>query len=161
MRQKASWKLTDEFWDEISGLIPTKQRDEKKEYKRKPGGGRKPLEPRHVLEAIFYVMRTGVQWKALPKEFGAASAVHRYFLQWCAAGVFEAMWRAGLEKYDEVQGIDWEWLSADGCMTKAPLALEAVGRNPTDRGKNGEQTPPARRRAGRTAGHCGNGSQSS
>ena len=37
-------------------------------------------------------------------------------------------------------GIGWEWQSLDGCMVKAPLALEAVGKNPTDRGKNGDKT---------------------
>jgi hypothetical protein len=34
------------------------------------------------------------------------------------------LWVAGFEHYDEVEGIDWTWLSDDGCMTKAPLALE-------------------------------------
>ena len=85
-------------------------------------------------------MRTGIQWKALPKDlFGASSSIHRYFIFWCEQGVFEAIWKAGLEKYDELKGIDWEWLSADGCITKAPLAKESVGKNPTDRGKNGKQ----------------------
>ena len=45
-----------------------------------------------------------------------------------------------LEEYDKEQGIDWEWQSVDGCMIKAPLAREAVGHNPTDRGKNGDKT---------------------
>ena len=39
--------------------------------------------------------------------------------------------------YDELEGITWEWQSLDGAMVKAPLALESVGRNPTDRGKKG------------------------
>ena len=91
MRQKQSWKITDEFWNEVKHLIPTKQRNEEKKYKRKPGGGRKPIEPSKGLEAIFYVLRTGVQWKALPKEFGASSAIHRYFQFWCEQGFFEAM----------------------------------------------------------------------
>jgi hypothetical protein len=59
---------------------------------------------------------------------------------WCEKGFFKALWIAGLEKYDEVKGIWWDWLSADGRMTKAPLALEAVGSNPSDRGKKWEQT---------------------
>jgi len=42
---------------------------------------------------------------------------------------------ASLLEYDELEGIAWEWQSLDGAMTKAPLALESVGRNPTDRGK--------------------------
>jgi len=36
---------------------------------------------------------------------------------------------------DEMEGIAWSWQSIDGALVKAPLALEAVGRNPTDRGK--------------------------
>ena len=93
------------------------------------------MEPRIVPEAIFFVLRTGIQWKALPKNFGSSSSVHRYFMFWAEMGFFKALWACGLKKYDEVKGIDWTWLSGDGCMTKAPLAQETVGDNPTDRGK--------------------------
>ena len=126
-----------------AALIPKKERDSKKVYKRKAGGGRPPLEPRKVLEAIFYVLRTGIQWNAIPKSFGSSSAIHRYFQFWCEKGFFKALWALGLEKYDEAKGINWTWLSADGCMTKAPLAQESVGKNPTDRGKKWQQAPYA------------------
>lgn len=43
----------------------------------------------------------------------------------------------GLQTYNELEGIGFEWQSIDGNLVKAPLALEAVGKNPTDRGKNG------------------------
>lgn len=75
MIQKKSWEITDEFWNAVKDLIPKTERNPSKTYKRAPGAGRPPLEPRKALEAIFYVMRTGIQWKALPKEqFGAASS---------------------------------------------------------------------------------------
>jgi len=102
---------------------------------------------RKVLEAIVYVLRTGCQWKALPKEFGSASSVHKYFLEWKRKGVFVAMWRLGLAEYDEMEGIAWSWQSMDGAMVKAPLALEAVGPNPTDRGKKWNQAKSSRGRA--------------
>ncbi len=52
-------------------------------YVRKPGAGRPPKPARQVFEAVVYVLRTGCQWKALPKErFGSASAVHKRFLEW-------------------------------------------------------------------------------
>jgi hypothetical protein len=38
-----------------------------------------------------------------------------------------------------MEGIAWHWQSIDGAMTKAPLAQETVGRNPTDRGKKRKQ----------------------
>ena len=92
----------------------------------------------------MYVLRTGCQWKALPHErFGSASAVHKRFLEWEKAGVFEAIWKAGLAEYDQMGGIGWRWQSVDGAMFKGPLAQEAVGRNPTDRGKKGEQEASA------------------
>jgi transposase len=39
------------------------------------------------LEGIFYVLRTGIQWKALPKEYGVASSIHQYFSEWAQADV--------------------------------------------------------------------------
>lgn len=147
MIQTKSWEITDEFWEEVKDLIPQKQRDPNKKYKRAVGGGRPSIDSRKILEAIFYVLRTGIQWKALPKEkFGASSSIHRYFMAWSKAGVFENMWKAGLEKYNIIQGIDWEWLSIDGSNTKAPLAQESVGASPTDRGKKWEQKTHPRRR---------------
>jgi len=104
------------------------------------------MDPRKTFEAIIYVLRTGCQWKALPKEFGSASSVHKYFLAWKRQGVFLAMWRSGLAEYDELEGIAWSWQSIDGAMVKAPLAVEAVGPNPTDRGKKRNQAQPVGRR---------------
>ena len=50
---------------------------------------------------------------------------------------FQEFWKQGLLEYDCFVGIDWAWLSADGCMTKAPLGGKKTGKNPTDRGKLG------------------------
>lgn len=106
------------------------------------------MDPRVVFAAIVYVLRTGCQWKALPKEeFGSASSIHKYFLDWKRKGVFVKLWRKGLAEYDEMEGIAWAWQSIDGAMVKAPMALEAVGPNPTDRGKKRDQAQRPRRRA--------------
>ena len=145
-----SWDVTDEFWQRVEPLVPRRVLSPDKVYLRKPGAGRPPKPARQVFEGIVYVLRTGCQWKALPKErFGSASAIHKRFLEWEAAGFFEALWKAGLAEYDQMQGIAWRWQSVDGAMMKAPLAQEAVGPNPTDRGKNWEQASPVGRRAWR------------
>jgi transposase len=100
------------------------------------------MPPRQVFEAIYFVLRTGCQWKAIPKErFGSASAVHAYFMKWEKVGFFTALWKAGLAEYDEMKGIAWDWQSIDGAMVKSPLGKEAVGANPTDRGKKRKQAP--------------------
>lgn len=151
-RRLAAWEVSDAFWARVEPLIPARQREADKGYVRKPGGGRKPKEARVVFSAVMYVLRTGCQWKALPKErFGSASAIHKRFQEWERAGLFLRLWQAGLAEYDDMEGIGWRWQSVDGAMMKAPLAQESVGPNPTDRGKKWEQASVAGRRAWRPA----------
>ena len=90
-----------------------------------------------MLSAILYVLRTGIQWNALPRELGACTTVYDRFRLWEQQGMFERIWQAGLQEYDELEGIAWEWQSMDGVMTKAPFGGAATGANPTDRGKRG------------------------
>ena len=142
-----SWEVSEEFWRRVEPLIPARVPKQVDRYVRKPGAGRPPKPARQVFEAVVSVLRTGCQWKALLKErFGSASAVHKRFLEWERAGFFEQLWQAGLAEYDEMQGIAWRWQSIDGALMKAPLAQQAVGPNPTDRGKTGKQASPAARR---------------
>lgn len=149
----AAWEVSDAFWQRVEPLIPKPApRAPHQKYVRMPGAGRKPKDPRQVFEGIVYVLRTGCQWKALPRErFGSASAIHKRFLEWQKAGVFEALWKAGLAEYDDMEGIAWRWQSIDGTMLKAPLAQQSVGPNPTDRGKKWKQASPAGGRPWRPA----------
>ena len=143
-----SWEVSDKFWAIVAPLIPKPERSREKEYTRKVGGGRKTIDPRIVFAGIVYVLRTGIQWKALPKVvFGSPSAIHRYFREWERRGFFQELWLRGLSEYDEMEGIAWRWQAIDGSMNKAPLARESVGANPTDRGKKRKQTPSACRRS--------------
>lgn len=139
MSRIKTWEISDEFWALVEPLVPTSPRDNDKEYKRKPGGGRKAkYANRLYFAAIVYVLRTGIQWNAIPREKFeglGSSALHAKFQQWAKAGFFNNLWRRGLAKYDELKGIAWQWQAADGTNIKAPLALQSVGPNPTDRGK--------------------------
>lgn len=85
---------------------------------------------RQAMDAIFYVLRTGCQWKALPRGLGAASTVHDRFQEWREARVFERLWQAGLQEYEEREGIEWEWQAMDGAITKAPLGGKRNRRQP-------------------------------
>lgn len=153
MGKPRSWEVSDEFWSKVEPLIPSGGRKPEVFYIRKAGGGRKGGDKRKIFEAIFYVLRTGIQWLAIPKErFGySGSTVHKYFRRWLEDGFFLRLWEAGLAEYDEMEGIAWEWQSADGATFKAPLGIEAVGPNPTDRGKKREQAQSSSRRAWRPA----------
>jgi putative transposase len=107
------WRIPDALWVRIEPLLPAKTPH--------PKGGRPWTADRQAMDGIFYLLRTGCQWKALPREFGAPSTLHDRYQRWRQAGVFEGLWQAGLLEYDTLKGIDWEWQAMDGAMTKAPL----------------------------------------
>jgi putative transposase len=129
MERTRPWELSEEVWARAQPLLPA--------TKPRPKGGRPPRSDREMLGAILYVLRTGLQWNALPRAIGASTTVYDRFRAWERDGFFTRLWAAGLAEYDELVGIDWEWLSLDGVMTKAPFGGAATGANPTDRGKRG------------------------
>ncbi len=143
MAQIKSWTVSEALWSKIEPLVPVRKRPPGGKYQRRAGAGRKPMSARQIFSAIVYVLRTGCQWKALPKEYGSASAVHAHFQRWQQEGFFLKIWKAGLAEYDGMEGIAWRWQSVDGAMGRAPLAQECVGPNPTDRGKKWAQKKPA------------------
>ena len=100
-------------------------------------GGRPRVPNWKMFIAIFYVLRSGIQWKALPKCLGAASTVHDRFQQWAQMGIFRTLWEMGLLQAYLDNRLDFEWITMDGCATKSPLGGEKTGANPTDRGKCG------------------------
>jgi putative transposase len=108
-----NWRIPDELWKRVEPLLPPERPH--------PKGGRPWVPSRQCLDGIFFVLRTGCQWKALPRCFGAASTVHDRFQQWRDSGVFPKLWQLGLGEYDERLGLAWEWQAMDGAMTKAPL----------------------------------------
>lgn len=134
-------QIPDALWERIEPLLPI--------YKRSYKGGRPRLVLRNVVCGILYVLRTGCQWKAMPREFGSGSAIHDYFQQWVQLDVFQRLWRVALEEYDDLQGIDWQWQSLDGAMTKSPLGGEKNWEKPDRSGQTRRETFGANRRGGR------------
>lgn len=113
------FRLSDELWAVLEPLLPVHVNT------HRFGGGRPRVPDRQCADGIFYVLRTGCQWKALDQtDLCAGSTAHDRFQEWVAAGVFLKLWQAGVVQFDELQGLDWEWLSMDGAMTKAPLGGE-------------------------------------
>jgi transposase len=129
------WKLSDELWEKIKPLIP-------KPIDNHPLGCHRHRVPnRKVMEGILFVLKTGCQWKALDATgICSGSTAHRRFQEWVKAGVFERFWQEGLLAYDELKGIDWRWMSADGSMQKAPLSKTKKNRAQSHRqGQTGSQ----------------------
>src|ERR1051325_10035127 len=137
-------QIPDALWERIDLFLPL--------YQRSPKGGRPRLCLRKVVCGILYVLRTGGQWKAMPKQFGSGSAIHAYFQEWVELGVFEELWRLALEEYDGLKGIDWKWQSMDGAMTKSPLGGEKNREKPDRSWQARRQTLDADRWPRRAAG---------
>ena len=125
------WRIPDRTWERMEPLLPPPPPH--------PLGCHNPRVPdRDAMDAILLVLRTGMQWNALNATgICSSSSAHRRFQEWTESGVFEEFWRRGLVAYEALKGIDWEWLSCDGAMGKAPLGGAATGPNPTDRAKKG------------------------
>lgn len=118
-RTTTGFRISDELWDVLEPLLPAHVNP------HRFGGGRPRVPDRRCADAIFYVLRTGCQWAALNQtELCAKSTAHDRFAQWVEAGVFLKLWQVGLARFDELHGLDWDWLSMDGAMTKAPLGGE-------------------------------------
>ncbi len=112
-RLRTIWRIPDDLWTELQPLLPPE---------KPPNTRGRPAVPfRQVADGILYVLRTGCQWKALPREYGSGSTCHRRFQAWGQAGVFKRFWAKLLAGYDDRHGIRWKWQSLDSVIVKAPL----------------------------------------
>jgi transposase len=93
------YRVSDELWKRMEVLLQPPPK-----HKRKDGPGRPRMDDSRAMNGIFYVLRTGCQWKALPKSLGATSTVHDRLQYWLKTGVFEGLWKEGLVEYDETRG---------------------------------------------------------
>lgn len=142
MREATTTRRVDYFrlprplWRKLKKYLPKRSSHRKKRTK----GGRPRVSERAVANAIWYVLWTGCQWKAIHRDwFGVSSSVvHERFQRWRRAGVFEKLTKRMAEYYArERGGVGWRWQAIDSKHSAAPLGGEKVGKNPTDRGKLG------------------------
>ena len=91
----ARFDLTDFEWTVIEPVLPTDVR------------GVDRVDDRRVLNGIFWVLRTGAPWRALPQEFGPQTTCYNRFVRWRKAGVWDRVLAAVTTAYDgNVQMID-------------------------------------------------------
>jgi putative transposase len=118
-RTTTGFRISDELWVVLEPLLPAHVNT------HRCGGGRPRVPDRTCADAILYVLRTGCQWQALDDtELCPHSTAHERFQAWVEAGVFLRLWHAGVARFDELCGIEWDWLALDGALTKAPLGGE-------------------------------------
>jgi transposase len=112
-KQPTILNIPDELWDEIKSFFP-----KEKPFKTV---GRPTVPYRKVIDGIIYVLRTGCQWKMLPKGYGSGSTCHRRFQQWNNLDIFKKGWIRILKIYDDCIGINWTWQSSDSISIKSPV----------------------------------------
>ncbi len=86
--------LTDAQWERVAPLIPP----------AKPGGRRRSVDVREVVNAILYLVRTGCQWRNLPHEFPPWGTVHYYYRRWRLDGTWRKVHDALRERLRKAQG---------------------------------------------------------
>jgi putative transposase len=73
--------VSDTQWEVLEPLLPKPQ--------WRPGGpGRKPLALRRVMNGIFYVNKTGCQWRMMPTDLGNGHTIYGYFRRWRRQGLW-------------------------------------------------------------------------
>ena len=101
-------------------------------------GGRPASNHRTVLDAVFWIARTGSPWRDLPEEFGKWSSVYRQFRRWTLASLWEMILEALNESGvmpDQVQMIDSTVIRAHHLAAGAkPLSVVASNHLPGNRG---------------------------
>lgn len=86
--------LTDEEWAQIEPLIPPAKR----------GGNKRRVNMREVVNGLMYVLSTGCQWRAIPKDLPPRSTVHDYFDLWSWDGTLRRIHQALYERCREAVG---------------------------------------------------------
>jgi len=76
--------LTDDEWGLVEPLIPP----------GKTGGGKRTVIMREVVNGLMYVLSTGCQWRAIPKDLPPRSSVYDYFDLWTYDGTLERIHHA-------------------------------------------------------------------
>jgi transposase len=116
--------ISDELWALVAPLLPPEP--------PKPKGGRPRVSDRAALTGIIFVLKTGIPWEMLPPEMGCGSGMTcwRRLRDWQAAGVWEALHHALLDRLGEADRIDWSRASLDSASIPAKRGATSSGRTP-------------------------------
>lgn len=108
--------LTDDQWDAIKDLLPGKPGDP----------GRTAADNRLFVDAVLYVLKTGIPWEDLPDRFGKPNSVWKRFDRWCGSAVWERIAAA-------LNDPDLEEIQLDSSSIKAHPVASTGRREPAEK----------------------------
>lgn len=104
--------MSDALWEGVRPLLPPEP--------PKPRGGRPRVPDKAALEGIIYVLKSGVPWRMLPKEFGCSGVTcWRRLRDWQEAVVWRRLRRLLLNKLGRLGLVDWSRASVDSASVPA------------------------------------------
>lgn len=115
-------ELTDEQWERIKDHLPGKASDP----------GRTAGDNRLFVNAVLYVLKTGIPWADLPERFGKFNTVWKRFDRWAKAGVWE---RVAVALGDDEMTRAIEELQLDSTSIKAHPTASTGRRLPDEKNK--------------------------
>jgi transposase len=92
------------------------------------GNGCPPYDNRECLHAVLYVWVTGIGWRMLPPGFPSYKPVQRRLKGWLQEDAFRRVWQQLAQRYEALQGINWDEVWWDG--SKKPAKKGARRRAP-------------------------------
>jgi transposase len=105
------------------------------------GNGCPPYDNRECLHAVLYVLVTGIGWRMLPAGFPSYKTVQRRLKGWLEQEAFRLAWQQVAQRYEALQGINWDEVLLDGAkkpakkgasrLAPAPWIAANVGRRCT------------------------------
>jgi transposase len=110
-------ELTDEQWDVLKELLPAPLLR-----------GRPRRDLREMLNAIFWLLRTGAPWRDLPERYGPWQTVYEWFNRWRRDGTWDKMLEALQIRLDGEGRIDWDLWCVDGTNVRASRAAAGGGK---------------------------------
>jgi len=112
------YEVDDRQWAVIRDLFP----------QPKPRG-RHPVDSRRMINACFWILHTGAQWRDLPREtYGPWSTVYDHFRKWRLAGIWDRVLERLEIRLDEQGRIDWDLWCMDGSMIRASRSAAGAGK---------------------------------
>jgi len=96
-------EIDDGLWESVQNYLPP----------TKPRIGRPRCDPRGLINGILYVLTTGCSWLDVPANYGTKSTVHRYHLELCEKGVYQAIFLDLLQSGYAIKKIDLSHCATD------------------------------------------------